>query len=104
MEKDTDPGVVERTARDVYRSFRRYDHNYRRITVRAAERFARRDWAGANADRGERVELWEKSIARTVALGWWQAMQVRQAPGGTSAGGRLRGEGARIAAHGTGGG
>ncbi len=51
-------------ARTLYAGFRRYDDNFRRITRRARRRFEARDWSGAQSDRVEREELWEKAIGR----------------------------------------
>ena len=55
---------IEYCARTLYAGYRRYDENFRRITRRARRRFEARDWAGAQADRVEREELWEKAIGR----------------------------------------
>ena len=58
--------LVASTACFIYHSFERYDQNFRHITARAADHFLRRNWIGAQADRIERLELWQKSIDRTA--------------------------------------
>ncbi len=63
----TPSSLVRSTARFIYTSFGRYDKNFRRITLRAADHFLHRNWVGAKADRAERLGLWEKSIERTAA-------------------------------------
>lgn len=50
----------------VHEAFVKYDENFKRITLRARQRFETRDWHGAQRDLGERIELYTKSIDRTV--------------------------------------
>jgi isocitrate dehydrogenase kinase/phosphatase len=45
-------------AQRVVEGFLRYNDAFRRITLRAPERFAARDWSGSQADAVERIELY----------------------------------------------
>lgn len=53
--------------RSIHEAFAKYNDNFRRITRRAKQRFEKRDWPGAERDLGERIELYSKSVERTVA-------------------------------------
>lgn len=47
--------------------FADYHARFRAITQRAQRRFEARDWSGANADAVERIELYDRCIARMAA-------------------------------------
>jgi isocitrate dehydrogenase kinase/phosphatase len=49
-------------AQRVVEGFLRYNDAFRRITLRAPERFAARDWSGSQADSVERIELYGEHI------------------------------------------
>ena len=49
-------------AQRVVEGFLRYNDAFRRITLRAPERFAARDWSGSQADAVERIELYGEHI------------------------------------------
>ncbi len=53
-------------AQRVVRGFLRYNEAFRRITLRAPERFAMRDWAGSQADAVERIELYGNHVRETT--------------------------------------
>ena len=53
-------------ARLIYEQFAKYNQNFRRITQRAKQRFETLDWAGSREDLKERIDLYEKSVERTV--------------------------------------
>lgn len=57
---------IRRAAAVIHGGFVNYNNNFRRITQRARGRFEQRDWAGARTDLAERIELYEKSVARTL--------------------------------------
>lgn len=65
--KPSQADLVRNCSRLVYEGFRRYDKNFRRVTRRAARHFVARDWASAQDDHVERLELWDKSLSRTVS-------------------------------------
>jgi isocitrate dehydrogenase kinase/phosphatase len=48
-------------------AFARYNAEYRAITRRAPERFENRDWKGSQADVVERLDLYARMVADTVA-------------------------------------
>jgi isocitrate dehydrogenase kinase/phosphatase len=48
-------------------AFINYNNDFRKITRRAKRRFETRDWAGNQNDAVERIELYEKSVRRTVS-------------------------------------
>ena len=54
-------------AQRVVEGFLRYNDAFRRITLRAPERFAARDWSGSQADAVERIELYGLHIGETTA-------------------------------------
>ena len=54
-------------AQRVVEGFLRYNDTFRRITLRAPERFAVRDWSGSQADAVERIELYGLHIGETTA-------------------------------------
>ena len=62
-----DNALVCEAAHTIYEAFVNYNNNFRRITGRARKRFETRDWDGAERDLGERIELYTKSVARTIA-------------------------------------
>ena len=62
-----DSALVCEAAHTIYEAFVNYNNNFRRITGRARKRFETRDWDGAERDLGERIELYTKSVARTIA-------------------------------------
>ena len=59
--------LVRIAAAAIHDGFVNYNNNFRRITQRARARFEARDWSGARNDLAERIELYEKSVARTLA-------------------------------------
>ncbi|MEX2482595.1 MAG: bifunctional isocitrate dehydrogenase kinase/phosphatase [Gammaproteobacteria bacterium] len=58
--------LIRLAAAGIHDGFVNYNNNYRRITQRARSRFEQRDWAGARRDLAERIELYEKSVTRTL--------------------------------------
>lgn len=58
--------LVCEAANAIYQAFVNYNNNFRRITGRARKRFETRDWDGAERDLGERIELYTKSVERTI--------------------------------------
>lgn len=58
---------IRQAAAAIHEGFVNYNNNFRRITQRARTRFEQRDWAGARNDLAERIELYEKSVSRTLA-------------------------------------
>jgi len=53
-------------AQRVVRAFLGYNDAFRRITLRAPERFAARDWAGSQSDAVERIELYGRHVLDTI--------------------------------------
>jgi isocitrate dehydrogenase kinase/phosphatase len=53
-------------AKGIREAFVKYNDNFGRITRRAKQRFETRDWRGAERDFGERLELYTKSVERSV--------------------------------------
>lgn len=51
----------------IHEAFSKYNDNFGRITRRAKDRFETRDWRGAEKDFVERIELYTKSVDRTIA-------------------------------------
>ena len=80
--------LIRLAAAGIHDGFTNYNNNYRRITQRARHRFEQRDWAGARRDLAERIELYDKSVQRTLGalrgmldahiddLGIWRAIRV----------------------------
>jgi isocitrate dehydrogenase kinase/phosphatase len=58
---------VSEAARAIFAAFTNYNNNFRRINQRAQKRFETRDWRGLQKDLGERIELYTKSVSRSVA-------------------------------------
>jgi isocitrate dehydrogenase kinase/phosphatase len=56
-----------RCAQRVVEAFLDYNERFGAITRRAAERFARREWAASQQDAVERIELYEQCILAAVA-------------------------------------
>lgn len=54
-------------AKGIREAFVKYNDNFGRITRRAKQRFENRDWRGAERDFGERLELYTKSVERSVS-------------------------------------
>ena len=54
-------------ARRIAGAFVEYNAEFRAITRRAPKRFDSRDWKGSQRDAVERIELYERFVARTVA-------------------------------------
>jgi len=50
----------------IVRAFINYNNDFRNITRRAKRRFETRDWSSNHNDAVERIELYEKSVGRTV--------------------------------------
>ena len=59
--------LVFETGKGIFDAFIKYNDNFGRITRRAKSRFETRDWRGGERDFGERIELYTKSVDRTVA-------------------------------------
>ncbi len=57
---------IRQAAAAIHEGFVNYNNNFRRITHRARLRFETHDWAGARNDLSERIELYEKSVSRTL--------------------------------------
>ena len=55
------------SAKSIREAFVKYNDNFGRITRRAKQRFEARDWRGAERDFVERLELYTKSVERTVS-------------------------------------
>lgn len=53
--------------RSIHEAFAKYNENFGRITRRARQRFETRDWRGAEKDFVERLELYTKSVERSIA-------------------------------------
>jgi isocitrate dehydrogenase kinase/phosphatase len=62
-----DDALARSCAADLRDRFADYNERFRAITRRAAERFARRDWAPARGDAVERIELYDRCVAETSA-------------------------------------
>lgn len=67
MAKDPTQDLIRLATAGIHDGFVNYNNNYRRITQRARSRFEQRDWAGARRDLAERIELYEKSVTRTLS-------------------------------------
>ncbi len=67
MEQVASREVLFDAARGIHEAFQKYNDNFWRITRRARSRFEGREWRGAERDLGERLELYTKSVDRTVA-------------------------------------
>jgi len=59
--------LVSEAANAIFQAFVNYNNNFRRITSRAQQRFETRNWDGAERDLGERIELYTKSVERSIA-------------------------------------
>ena len=59
--------TVSEAAKSIFAAFNNYNNNFRRINQRAKQRFESRDWRGLEKDLGERIELYTKSVTRSVA-------------------------------------
>ncbi len=59
--------LIFEAGKGVHEAFAKYNDNFGRITRRAKDRFESRDWRGAEQDFVERLELYTKSVERTVA-------------------------------------
>ncbi len=58
--------ITRTEAKRIYEQFIKYNENFRRITQRAKQRFENRDWSGSRDDLKDRIDLYEKSVLRTV--------------------------------------
>ena len=58
---------VSSAAKSIFAAFTNYNNNFRRINQRAKQRFESRDWRGLEKDLGERIELYTKSVNRSVS-------------------------------------
>ena len=58
--------TVSEAAKTIFAAFTNYNNNFRRINQRAKQRFETRDWRGLQKDLGERIELYTKSVTRSV--------------------------------------
>ncbi|MGB1884094.1 MAG: bifunctional isocitrate dehydrogenase kinase/phosphatase [Gammaproteobacteria bacterium] len=61
------PALIKLAAAGIHDGFRKYNDSYRRITRRARKRFEKREWNDARKDLADRIELYEKSVARTLS-------------------------------------
>lgn len=61
------PGTVRPAARRIASAFAEYNAEFRAITRRAPLRFDARDWKGSQRDAVERIELYDRFVALTVA-------------------------------------
>ena len=59
--------LVSETANAIFQAFANYNNNFLRITKRAKARFEKREWRGAQRDLVERIDLYTKSVERSVA-------------------------------------
>jgi isocitrate dehydrogenase kinase/phosphatase len=59
--------IARTAARRIAGAFVEYNAEFRQITRRAPERFDGRDWKGGQRDAVERIELYGRFVARTVA-------------------------------------
>ncbi len=64
------PVPISRLAREVAllisRAFDRFQEEFRAITRRAPQRFAERSWRGLQADRAERLDVYDETLGRVV--------------------------------------
>ncbi|MGR8920869.1 MAG: bifunctional isocitrate dehydrogenase kinase/phosphatase [Gammaproteobacteria bacterium] len=67
MSSPSEHDLVRLAAAGIHEGFVNYNNNFRRITQRARARFENREWAGTRKDLAERIELYEKSVSRTLA-------------------------------------
>lgn len=67
MAQPTRRQLVFEAGKGIHEAFAKYNDNFGRITRRARDRFEARDWRGAERDFVERLELYTKSVERTVA-------------------------------------
>jgi isocitrate dehydrogenase kinase/phosphatase len=58
---------ARRAAGEMLAGFERYRRRFMDVTRRAPRRQTERDWRGAQADAGERLDLYESEVNRTVA-------------------------------------
>ncbi|MEM7541961.1 MAG: bifunctional isocitrate dehydrogenase kinase/phosphatase [Pseudomonadota bacterium] len=87
MHAQLDEASVVQAAQNIHLAFANYNSNFRRISRRARDRFEQRDWLGGRRDLSERIELYEKSVMRSVGAlrrehgaviegtDFWQAVQ-----------------------------
>lgn len=66
MATTPEQNLIRLAAAGIHDGFVNYNNNYRRITRRARARFEQREWAGARKDLVERIELYDKSVSRTL--------------------------------------
>ncbi|MEM7465609.1 MAG: isocitrate dehydrogenase kinase/phosphatase AceK regulatory subunit, partial [Pseudomonadota bacterium] len=59
--------TLRAAAKSIFAAFSNYNNNFRRINQRAQKRFEAKDWPGLQNDLGERIELYSKSVSRSVA-------------------------------------
>ena len=59
--------IARLAARRIATAFADYNAEFRAITRRAPARFDSRDWKGSQRDAVERIELYDRFVARTVA-------------------------------------
>ncbi|MEM7027430.1 MAG: bifunctional isocitrate dehydrogenase kinase/phosphatase [Pseudomonadota bacterium] len=60
--------LIAECSQTIYDGFIRYNNAFHRLTRRARTRFEQRDWKGHQQDIVDRVDLYEKSVRRTVLL------------------------------------
>lgn len=54
-------------AESILKAYADYNDGFRRITLRAGERFRNEDWTGFQEDTVERLDLYGRTVARTVS-------------------------------------
>ena len=60
--------LIAECSQTIYDGFIRYNNAFHRLTRRARTRFEQQDWKGHQQDIVDRVDLYEKSVRRTVLL------------------------------------
>jgi isocitrate dehydrogenase kinase/phosphatase len=58
---------ADRCAREIVKSFDKFQTKFRTITQRAKERFENQDWSGMKSDADERLDLYKAVVDETVA-------------------------------------
>ncbi|WP_206211820.1 bifunctional isocitrate dehydrogenase kinase/phosphatase [Wenzhouxiangella sp. XN24] len=61
-----DPALARECARAIFDAFGDYNAEFREITRRARLRFESRDWAAGRRDATERIDLYDRYVARTT--------------------------------------
>jgi len=61
-----DPALARECARAIFDAFGDYNAEFREITRRARRRFESRDWVAGRRDATERIDLYDRYVARTT--------------------------------------